>query len=332
MTTTITPVDPAPPEAPPIPAPPPPPVAPKPVPAASPEPAGLVTPPAPRPGPFWARLSGTAFSILAAVLLGFIAQFTVLGDLGHDRAQKLAFANFRADLALATAPVNHVSEDGKTPLAEGTAVAVIEIPAIGVHEVVFEGTDSGVLTRGPGHRRDTVFPGQAGTSILMGRRAGYGGPFSRIGELAGGDRISVITGQGEQSYEVMGVRRAGDPQPAALVPGAGRLTLITADGTAYLPDNVLRVDAKLTSKVRDPSSLAVSTALLPPAEQMLGIDLIALVPLVLWGQLMFVSALAMAWVRQRLGLWHAWLIGLPVLTLLGLLVAGQVTRLLPNLI
>ncbi len=266
------------------------------------------------------------------VLLGFVAQFTVLGELGHDRAQKIAYADFRSELALATAPVNHVAKDGTSPLAEGTAVAVIDIPAIGLREVVFEGTGSGVLTRGPGHRRDTVLPGQAGTSILMGRRAGYGGPFSRIGELAGGDRVTVVTGQGEHTYEVMGVRRAGDPQPSALTPGSGRLTLITADGTAYLPQNVLRVDAKLTSQVQDTPAPAISTALLPQADQLMGIELIALVPLVLWGQLMFLSALAVAWVRQRLGLWHAWLIGVPVLALLGLLVAGQVTRLLPNLI
>lgn len=340
MTTTIIPVEPAPPE---LPAPPPPPAlppAPAPPAVVPPTPPTTPDPVPPKPAadpplqraPLWASLPGTAFSILAAVLLGFVAQFTVLGDLGHDRAQKLAYANFRAELALATAPVNHVDKDGKSPLAAGTAIAVLDIPAIGLREVVLEGTGSGVLTRGPGHRRDTVLPGQAGTSILMARRAGYGGPFARIGELGAGDKISVVTGQGEHTYEVMGVRRAGDPQPAALTPGSGRLTLVTADGTAYLPNNVLRVDAKLTSQVQDTPALAISTQLLPASDQLMGIELIALVPLVLWGQLMFVAALGVAWVRQRLGLWHSWLIGIPVMALLGLLVAGQVTRLLPNLI
>ncbi|GAA2679016.1 sortase [Actinoplanes palleronii] len=325
MTTTLAPVEPAPPAPPAV-------VAPTPAPAPEPPPPPPAAEPAPQPGPFWARLTGTALTILAAVLLGFLAQFTVLGSLGHDRAQTVAYATFRSDLALAVAPVGHLSPDGTAPLAEGTAVAVIAIPAIGVREVVFEGTTGGVLTRGPGHRRDTVLPGQAGVSILMGRRAGYGGPFARIGDLAGGDRITVITGQGEQTYEVISVRRAGEPQPPALAEGAGRLTLITADGAAYLPDDVLRVDAKLTSDVRETPALAISTALLPPADLMMGIELMALIPLVLWGQLLFVAALALAWVRQRLSPWHAWLIGVPVLALLGLLVAGQVTRLLPNLI
>src|SRR5262249_38778129 len=80
----------------------------------------------------------------------------------HDRAQKVAYANFRAALAQATAPVGHFDETGKDALPTGTAVALLTIPAIGVHEVVFEGTDAGALTRGPGHRRDTLFPRQQG--------------------------------------------------------------------------------------------------------------------------------------------------------------------------
>ena len=37
----------------------------------------------------------------------------------------------------------------------------MQIPAIGLHDVVIvEGTDSGDLRDGPGHRRDTPLPGQ----------------------------------------------------------------------------------------------------------------------------------------------------------------------------
>ena len=32
-----------------------------------------------------------------------------------------------------------------------------------------EGTSSGTLMSGPGHRRDTPFPGQAGVSVIVGR-------------------------------------------------------------------------------------------------------------------------------------------------------------------
>ncbi|WP_433830270.1 sortase [Actinoplanes sp. CA-015351] len=288
-------------------------------------------PSGPLPGSFPVRLTGTALTILAAALLGFAAQLTVLGALSHDRAQKVAYASFRSELALATAPITHVDADGNA-LASGTAIAILDIPAIDVNEIVFEGTAGNVLADGPGHRRDTVLPGQAGVSVLMGRRAAYGGPFARITELAGGDRITVITGQGEHVYEVIGVRRAGEPQPPAPAAGAGRLTLTTADGGAYLPSDVLRVDADLKSTVQQTPPLAVSSQLLPKPEQVMAIDPIALVPLVLWGQLLVAASLGVAWIRQRLSPWHAWLIGLPVLGLLGLLVAGEAARLLPNLL
>ena len=311
-----------------------PPIAPPPAspPSSDPEPRRRTTPPPARTGGFASRLLGTALTILAAISLGFVAQMTFLGSMSHERAQKVAYADFRAELAQATAPVSHFDDSGKDALPAGEAVAVLSIPSIGVKEVVFEGTASGVLTKGPGHRRDTVFPGQQGVSVIMGRRAAFGGPFARLGDLQGGDKITVITGQGEDTYEVMGVRRTGEPQPPALPAGEGRLTLVTADGQAYLPDDALRVDAKLISEVRETPRLAISPAVLPHQDGVLEIDLIALVPLVLWGQLLVAAALTLTWVRHRLGPWHAWLIGLPVLSLLGVLVAGQVAQLVPNLI
>jgi LPXTG-site transpeptidase (sortase) family protein len=300
--------------------------------SSGPEPRRRTTVPPTRRPFSGSNLFGTALTILAAIALGFVAQMTVLGSLSHAREQKVAYANFRAELAQATAPVGHLDEAGTDALPAGVAVAVLSIPSIGVKEVVFEGTDSGVLARGPGHRRDTVFPGQAGASVIMGRRAAFGGPFARLTDLRGGDRITVVTGQGEHTYEVIGVRRRGEPQPAALAAGAGRLTLVTADGPAYAPTDVLRVDARLTSAVQDTPRLAISPGVLPHKDAVMAINLMALVPLVLWGQLMVAAALTLTWVRHRLGRWHAWLIGLPVLALLGVLVAGQCAQLVPNLI
>ncbi|GIF25137.1 LPXTG-site transpeptidase (sortase) family protein [Actinoplanes tereljensis] len=297
-----------------------------------PAPRPRTPPPPPRPRFTGGSTVGTALTILAALALGFVAQMTVLGSLSHERAQRVAYANFRAELAQATAPVSHFDEAGTDALAEGSAVAIISIPAIGVQEVVFEGTDGGVLSRGPGHRRDTVFPGQKGVSVLMARRAAFGGPFARIGDLRVGDKITVINGQGEHAYQVMGVRRSGEPQPPALAAGEGRLTLVTADGQAYAPTDVLRADAKLVTPAQDTPRLAIGSAILPTKDAVMGIDLMALIPLVLWGQLLVAAALSVAWTRHRLGPWHAWLIGVPVLGLLGVLVAGQITQLLPNLI
>jgi LPXTG-site transpeptidase (sortase) family protein len=275
------------------------------------------------------RLAGQALSIVAALTLCLVAQFALIGALAHNRDQDRAYAAFRDQLANATAPVGGVEANGR-PLAPGTPVAVLAIPRIGLREIVGEGTSASVLKSGPGHRRDTVMPGQPATSVLMGRRAGYGGPFSKIGSLARGDLISVTTGQGKHQYEVMGVRHANDPQPAP-VKGQGRLTLVTADGPPYLPTDVLRVDARLLT----PAMAAAGTLpgfALADSEQALSGDSSTLVPMVIWGLLLALAAAGVVYVHQRIGRWHAWVIGVPLLGALGVTVADQVASLLPNVL
>lgn len=145
--------------------------------------------------------------------------------------------------------MGQLTYDGK-PLAPGAPVALLRIPALGLREVVAEGTTSEVLMSGPGHRRDTALPGQAGASVIMGRKWGYGSPFNDVHRLPNGARVEVTTGQGKAVYEVTGVRHPGDPNPAALGRGEGRLTLMTATGGAYTPEDVVRIDAELVGPAR----------------------------------------------------------------------------------
>ncbi len=276
------------------------------------------------------RLAGQWVGILAVVGLSFLVHIGLVGAVQHERDQAARHEAFRAELALATAPVGPVDADGR-PLASGAPVALLEIPSLGVVEVVGEGTSSGVLRSGPGHRRDTVLPGQAGVSVIAGRRAAYGGPFASLGMLRGGDRIVVTTGQGRHSYRVLGVRRAGDPVPQAPAEGKGRLTLMTADGPPFLPTDVVRVDADLVSPAQDTPARLPSNAL-PAADEAMAGDPSALVPLVLWGQLLVAAAVVLVWLRHRVGGWQAWVIGVPVLAAVGAQVADQAAALLPNLL
>jgi hypothetical protein len=55
-------------------------------------------------------------------------------------------------------------------------------------------------------------------------------------------------------------------------------------------------------------------------------------PLMLWGQALLLAALAVTYLRNRLGRWHAWIVGVPVLGAIGLAATDQVARLLPNLL
>jgi sortase A len=284
------------------------------------------------PGHAAAQVCGSAVIILAVSLLGFAAWLALLSRLPYDRAQHDIYADFRVELAKGIAPTGPTQPTApRKLLSPGTAVAVLTIPAIGLKAVVLEGTSAGVLESGPGHWRVTPLPGQAGICEIMGRRATYGAPFARISSLSPGAIIEVTTGQGRARYRVIDVRRAGNPNPP-VYPGQGRLVLATADGPPFTPSGVLRVDARLLSKPFPAPPMVVSTADLSPGEYVLGSDPLAWIPLFLWGQALVIVACVLSWLRLRWGRWQTWIVAVPVLGFLGVIVAEQVTRLLPNLL
>ncbi|MFJ4851051.1 MULTISPECIES: sortase [unclassified Streptomyces] len=277
------------------------------------------------------HLARGALLTLAALLLGLTAQLLVVSHLEYRAAQHGAFDALRANLALGTAPVAQTDQDGKL-LAPGTPLALIDIPSLDVREVVLEGTDSHVLADGPGHRRDTPMPGQAGTSVVMGRAAAYSGPFGHLARLRAGDPLTVTTGQGKVSYRVIDVRRAGDPAPAALAAGKGRLVLVTATGPSYLPAGVLRVDAEQVSATVESPAAVIQPGTLPDSEQPMAAGTGVPWPLVMWLQALALVSIAAVWAWHRWGRHQTWIVFLPVVAVVGLKVAGQVTQLLPNLL
>ena len=278
------------------------------------------------------QVASTAILILSLSLLGFAGYLGFASRLHFDRAQHDAYADFRGDLAQATAPVGPTQPaNPRALLTPGTAVAVLSIPEIGQRDVVFEGTSGAVLQNGPGHLRDTALPGQAGYSEILGRAATYGGPFGRLAELHRGDTFTVTTGQAVSTFRVIAARHGGDPQPAPPTAGKGRLILITASGPPFLPSGVLRVDADLISPTQPTPAPVLTAATLPTAEQPLQGDVSALFPLVLWGQGLVLAAGGITWARGRWGRWQVWIVAVPVLGFFGLAVADQVSRLLFNL-
>jgi sortase A len=266
--------------------------------------------------------------VLATLSLGFLAHLVIMSRLEHSASQSRAFAAFRNALANGVAPTGPLDGEGRL-LAAGTPVALIDIPAIGVDEVVLEGTTSRVTSRGPGHLRSTVLPGQAGTSVIFGRAAAYGGPFGQIGALRRGDKITVTTGIGTSTFLVIDVRKAGDPVPPALGAGAGRLTLVTATGPAFVPTGVLRVDADLETATQPPSSSP--PARVPTSEQPMGTDTGGLWEVVLLLQALVGIALLGVWSWRAWGRTQTWIVFVPLIFVVALVLADQLTHLLPNL-
>lgn len=270
-------------------------------------------------------------AIVVCVLAGtFFLQLTVIGSVQARAAQRQAFDRFRERLAFGTAPTSGTDEQGRL-LALGTPIALLEIPQLGMKQVVGEGTTAGVLLDGPGHARDTVFPGQFGTSVIMGRRAAFGGAFADIGSLTAGDQVNVTTAQGLFTYEVVGVRHEGDVIPA-LAANSARLILATADGSAFVPNGVLRVDADLVGTPVVGVTPPFRASTLPAKERVMGNDTSTLWVLAFWLQVLLVLALAAIWAWHRWGHLQAWVVFFPTLMFVGLAVSGEAARLLPNLL
>jgi sortase A len=269
-------------------------------------------------------LSST-MTMLAIVCLWVAGQMLWFGAISESRDQQLLYGEFRTQLASATAPVGPV-------VPVGDPVALLTVPTLGLQQVVVEGTASGDLLAGPGHLRDTPLPGQEGTSVVFGRAATYGAPFGRLTELRKGDQISVVMGQGRVVFQVLDVRRAGDPLPQPPAAGHARLTLVTAEGSGRFggvaASSAVYVDAD--SQKSFPAPAGRPTAV-PASENVLAADRGALPMLVLCLGLLLALTLATVAARQRWSVARVWVVSCAPAIALAWLTTDVVMRLLPNL-
>ncbi|CAN5225145.1 MAG: sortase [Nocardioides sp.] len=273
----------------------------------------------------WIVIS-TSLTMLALVC-GYMAMHLIwFSQLSADRAQELLYAEFRANASQAVGPVGPV-------VPVGDPVAVITIPALDLQQVVTEGTASGDLLGGPGHQRNTVIPGQVGTSVVMGRAATYGAPFKDLPALQVGDLIEVTSGQGEIRFVVTGIRRDGDPLPQPAEPGTARLALVTAEGSgrfgALSPGTSIYVDAESSKGFPAPSGRPLAV---PDSELAMATDQGARPLLALCLALLLAMTLLVIAARQRWTAALVWVVAAPVVIALSWVTTDVVMRLLPNLI
>jgi sortase A len=84
----------------------------------------------------------------------------------------------------------------------GDPIGRIRMPAIGVSDVMVDGTGGADLRKGPGHYSSTPLPGERGTVGVAGHRTTYGAPFRKLDGLDPGDRIELTMPYGRFSYRV----------------------------------------------------------------------------------------------------------------------------------
>jgi LPXTG-site transpeptidase (sortase) family protein len=272
----------------------------------------------------------TSLMVLAMSALALVFLLTVVSGLEYRAAQNHDFNALRKELAEQTAPCPGCQGQTGAAVRTGTPIAILTIPALHLQEVVVEGTSGEDLTSGPGHLRDTVWPGGAGTSVILGRQAAYGGPFGRIHELRPGEMINVVTAYGHLQFEVIDVRKAHDPEPAAPRPGTGRLTLITAAGTPFAPEGLVYVDSSLVGPAK--AAPAAATSSVQGSELPMGSDTSTVWALAFFLEALLVLLVVAVWSWRHWGRGQTWIVFVPLIGLAAYYIADQVTRLLPNLI
>ncbi|WGL52764.1 sortase [Nocardioides sp. BP30] len=282
-----------------------------------------------KPPDYRAVIVSYAMTMVSICLLVLLVNLTLIAPIQHFTAQHRLYGELRRELAEGSVPIGQTDVSGHL-IRPGSPVALLSIPALGIREVVVEGTSSGETMKGVGHRRDTPLPGQPGVSVLMGRAAAYGGVFKHLHDLAPGSRFTVQTGQGIAEYRVLGARSASTRLPV-LASGQGRLTLMTASGGAFRPNGVLRVDAELVSKAFPRPAAVLAPGAIRPAEQALRGDTSPAFALSWLVELLVLLAVAATWAWKRWLRAATWIVFGPVLAVVALLVAGDVCTFLPNL-
>lgn len=296
----------------------------------SPAPARQVPPPGSggqwRP---WLRGSAIAMLLVAVVALGFVGYLYGLSDVQEARSQAILYQQFQLELANQVAPLGPYGPNGlnaaRGPTPSGSPVAILNIPSIGIHDmVVVQGTNPQNLMAGPGHRPDSPMPGQPGVVQIYGRKATFGAPFSRLSELRPGEVIIAITGQGTSLYSVAAAAYSDkiieDPTP-------GRMLLLTASSST-VPTYYYQVDAHLTSTVRASPGVAraVYASELPMAN-----DTTTLAMTMMWSLALAGVAAIGTVAATRWSPWAAYLAVVPVAMAVLWNLYENLAALLPNL-
>jgi sortase A len=263
------------------------------------------------------RRTGAFVSAAFLFVFGFLVYLFGLSGVAEAHAQSTMFKAFEPELAQELAPVG--------PAKEGTPVAVLNIPEIGLNNaVVVEGTTSRDLTLGPGHVQASALPGEAGWSFIYGKVATFGAPFAHLMQLKKGDLITVATGQGVARYVV---HSFGTSRYPAVDDSANRLVLMTAN-SAGIPTEAVQVSADLVSTPEaNPGDWPAITA----QDEYLASDTSSLVPLLLWSQALLFTMIAATVAAHRWSRWPTYLLAAPVVISVTICVYQNLAGLLPNI-
>ena len=155
--------------------------------------------------------------ILLFGLLGLALFSQIVGVVRHDQRQRhLAY-----EFGLAAEQV---------PL--GGADLLLQIPRIGVNEIVANGASSTELRGGPGRVVGTADLDDGGNVVVLGRSTRSGAPFAALDQMVVGDAVVVRSRSGmTRAYTVALVETLDDSEAVPLRGRGDQITLVTSAAT-----------------------------------------------------------------------------------------------------
>jgi sortase A len=226
----------------------------------------------------------------------------------------------------------------------GSPISRLRIPAIGLDQIVVEGTDAPRLEMGPGHYRDTPLPGQDGNVGIAGHRTTWGRPFFRLDDLNKGDTIIITTQQGIFVYGVTRLFVVRPEQVSVLQASNRALLTLTTCTPKYSASNRLIVRAALVSSSlsttgssapSSPTAPSFSSARSPATTPVVALraqhaDRPSLSEALEWSTLCSLVAVGTILLARRLQRrWVAFLFGVPLFLVLLILSFSRISPLLP---
>jgi LPXTG-site transpeptidase (sortase) family protein len=285
------------------------------------EPALAVEPEAPLVGDEKEPVAGSkrrwTRPVAIVVLAALAALLTVAFFAGP--VERIWYRNRQAQLA----------SDMNTPhrgVTRGQAVAVLQIPRLGVNVVVAEGDGPEQLRGGPGHRVASAMPGRRGNTLIMGHRSAWGGPFGRLPNVKKGELIAVQTREKQTIvYKVRSVARVGGTEPNLLRTSKDFcLTLVTGRGGRFSDDRLV-VTAVSGTRAKEPGAARAIRAETPGPSLILNLTLLLAV-------VSFALAVGAAvYLRRRSGILARLVVVVPLLAVGTLCLLLDLDLLLPPL-
>ena len=172
--------------------------------------------PVTRHDPHRRRAMALVIGVFVLIVAVCLAYETLATGFMHDQRQRHLAADFAE----------------RKPLAVSHAAAILQIPSIGVDEMVVESDRVEHLRDGPIHDPHTPLPGVTGNAVIIGRRTRFGGPFAHLDRVKVGDQIVVraknvpIT-----AFTVVCTQQVAGGESSFAAPSNGRrLTLVTVAG------------------------------------------------------------------------------------------------------